>query len=74
MEAFFLLILLIGVFGVIISPVEVINYDEILDVGGISYYFSISSVVIYFIIMIVLCIKYHLQVEKILIKLYQFFL
>lgn len=63
-ERILLLIVFIGVFGTVISPVEVINYDEILDVGGISYYFSISSVIIYFIFMIVLSIKYHLQVER----------
>lgn len=72
-EGILICIVVIAIFGTLVSPVEVINYDEILDVGGISYYFAITSVVLYFIIMIILGIKYHLQIKKGLSKIVPFF-
>ena len=43
---------------IFIVPIEVINYNEILDVNGQAYYVSIFGVIIYFILLILLNIKY----------------
>lgn len=43
---------------IFITPVNVINKGEILDVGGYSYYVAITGVVIYFILVILLNIRY----------------
>lgn len=43
---------------IFIIPVKVINKKEILDVGGYSYYVAITGVVIYFILVILLNIRY----------------
>jgi len=49
---------------IMILPIEVINYDEVLDVGGLSYYISISGVVVYFIFLIFFVIKYFLSKKE----------
>lgn len=54
----FVIVIVILIF---ISPIEVINYDEILDVGGISYYISITGIIIAFIFLIILNIRYLLR-------------
>ena len=54
----FVIVIVILIF---ISPIKVINYDEILDVGGISYYISITGIIIAFIYLIILNIRYLLR-------------
>ena len=54
----FVIVIVILIF---ISPIKVINYDEILDVGGISYYISITGIIIAFIFLIILNIRYLLR-------------
>lgn len=54
----FVVVIVILIF---ISPIKVINYDEILDVGGISYYISITGIIIAFIFLIILNIRYLLR-------------
>ncbi len=54
------IILGIVIILIFIAPVEVINYDEILDVGGIAYYISISAIAFYFLLLILLIIRYFL--------------
>ncbi len=49
------------IIGVSFSPIKVINYDEILDVGGISYYISISGIIIYFMFLVLLNTKYMIE-------------
>jgi len=49
------------VFFIMVVPVKVINYDEILDVGGMSYYVAITGVIIYFICLVFLNVKYFLE-------------
>lgn len=46
---------------IFILPIEVINYDEILDVGGYSYYAAIIQVILYFFIFVIINIKYLLD-------------
>ncbi len=49
-------------FGIVvltlILPIEVINHDEILDVGGLAYYATIINVGFYFILLMLLNVKY----------------
>lgn len=52
------IVLAILVLLIMVVPIEVINYDEILDVGGYAYYVSISGIIISFILLILLIIKY----------------
>lgn len=49
---------IITILLIFILPIEVINYDEILDVGGYSYYAAIIQVVLYFFIFVIINIKY----------------
>lgn len=44
--------------GVLLSPIDTILHDHILDVGGISYYFAMSAIIIFFIFIIAMSIKY----------------
>lgn len=55
------LFVIVVVILIFISPIKVINYDEILDVGGISYYISITGIIIAFIFLIILNIRYLLR-------------
>lgn len=55
------LFVIVVVILIFISPIKVINYDEILDVGGISYYISITGIIIAFIYLIILNIRYLLR-------------
>lgn len=52
------IVLAILVLLIMVVPIEVINYDEILDVGGYAYYVSISGIIVSFILLILLIIKY----------------
>lgn len=63
---FFLFLVLIIILLVIVSPIEVINYDDILDVGGQAYYITIFGVVINFILIILSTII--IAIKKIEIK------
>lgn len=51
-QKIFHFLVLIIILLVIVSPIEVINYDDILDVGGQAYYITIFGVVINFILII----------------------
>ncbi len=50
--------------GIILTPVKTINYDEILDVGGLSYQIAMSGVILYLIGIIALNIKYFISHNK----------
>lgn len=63
----------ITIFLIFILPIEVINYDEILDVGGYSYYAVISQVIVYFLIFVVINIKYLLDNKRKIKKCIPFF-
>lgn len=43
---------------IFLVPVVVINYGEILDVGGMAYYVSIIGTALYFLLVIILNIRY----------------
>ena len=43
---------------IFILPIEVISYGEVLDVGGFSYYASIIGVVLFFVLIVFLNIRY----------------
>lgn len=49
---------IISTIVILIVPVDVINYGEILDVGGMSYYVSIIGTALYFFLIIILNIRY----------------
>lgn len=57
------------VLEIFLSSIEVINYDDVLDVGGMSYYIATYGIIAYFIMMLFLDIKYFIdnkhKVEKI---------
>ncbi len=53
---------------VLCVPIKVINYDEILDVGGPSYYVSLSGIILYIILLLISSIKYIIDHKKILKK------
>lgn len=46
------------VIGVLLSPIETILYDYILDVGGMSYYFAMFAIILFFIFIIIMSISY----------------
>lgn len=50
--------------AILICPVKVINYDEILDVGGTSYIICMIGIIIYFILIIILNIRYFFKENK----------
>lgn len=52
------ILLTILIFLILIMPITVINYDEILDVGGLAYSIALSGIVLVFILLILLTIKY----------------
>lgn len=52
------IILAIIIILIMVIPIEVINYAEILDVGGYAYYVSISGIILSFILLILLIVKY----------------
>lgn len=49
---------IITILLILILPLEVINYDEILDLNGPAYYVSIVGVIIYFITFVITTIKF----------------
>lgn len=49
----FLFFVAIIILLVVVSPIVVINYDDILDVGGQAYYIAIFGVIINFILIII---------------------
>ena len=53
---------------VFLLPVEVINYDDVLDVAGGSYYASITGIIIYFLLLLISSIIYIIENKKILTK------
>lgn len=58
------LIITIIVILIFIVPIEVINYGEILDVGGIAYYISISTIAVFIVALTILAIKYFISNKK----------
>lgn len=59
------IVLAVIIILIMVIPIEVINYDEILDVGGYAYYVSISGIILSFILLILLIIKYLLANKNI---------
>ena len=48
----------LSLLGTILLPVKTIIFDDIIDVGGLSYYSAISFVVYAFVIVIIFSVKY----------------
>lgn len=55
------IIMLLFVLATLICRVEVINYDEILDVGGISYVIAMMGLIFYFIGIVILNFYYFIN-------------
>ena len=53
---------------VLCVPIKVINYDEVLDVGGPSYYVSIAGLILYIILLVISSAKHIIDNKKILKK------
>jgi len=49
------------VIAIFLVPVKVINYGDVLDVGGIAYDVAIINIVIFFILVLILNIRYFLR-------------
>lgn len=43
---------------ILITPIKTINYGEILDVGGLSYEVTMLGIIVYFILIIILNVRY----------------
>lgn len=54
-------ILFLVVLSIFIVPIKVINYEEILDVGGMAYEIAITYIILYFIFILMFNIKYFLD-------------
>ena len=53
---------------IICLPIKVINYDDILDVGGPAYYVSISGIIFYLILLLISSIKHIIKNKEFLKK------
>ena len=60
-DKFLKVYLLLNIFAILVVPVKVINYGDVLDVGGIAYDIAIVNVVIFFILVLILNIRYFLR-------------
>ncbi len=67
-KIFLTILNLLIIIGVFVLPIEVINYDEILDVGGYSYILSMIGITINTIFMIVLNIIYIIKHNHKIVK------
>ncbi len=65
---FYIVFLFLIILLILILPIKVINYDEILDVGGLSYYAAIIGIIINVILIIIstliLIFKKHIDLKK----------
>lgn len=57
-------ILMIIIFLILITPVNVINYEEVLDVAGLAYYIALAGIILAFILLLLLIIKYFIENRK----------
>ncbi len=53
--------ILLTIFAIFIVPVKVINYGDVLDVGGIAYDIAIVNIILFFILVLILNIRYFLR-------------
>ena len=56
------------IISIICLPIKVINYDDILDVGGPAYYVSISGIIFYLILLLISSIKHIIKNKEFLKK------
>ncbi len=64
--------IVITIILIFVLHLEVINYEEVLDLTGPAYYVSIVGVILYFILMIISTIKYYIASEKNIKKIIPF--
>lgn len=57
-------ILVIFIILILIFPTEVINYDDVVDLKGLSYYITLVGLSLSFILAVILNIRYYLKIEK----------
>ncbi len=60
----FFMVLILDVLGIIIAPLETINYADVVDVAGLSYEIAMVGVIIYFLSIVVLNFLYFLEHRK----------
>ncbi len=53
--------ILLAIFSILVVPVKVINYGDVLDVGGMAYDIAIINVIVFFILVLILNIRYFLK-------------
>jgi signal transduction histidine kinase/DNA-binding response OmpR family regulator len=52
------------IFFIFILPIETISYGDVLDVGGVSYSVAITGIVLYFLGIIFMLIRYFIVIKK----------
>lgn len=66
----FLIFIIVTICGIFLLPVKVINYEDVLDVGGLSYEMAMIGVITNFILIIlsaiVIFLKNHSNLKKIM--------
>ncbi len=72
-RTFFLIYLLLFIIGILLTPVTVINHDEILDVAGLSYEIAITGVIINYVMVIISTIVIFVQHKNNIRKSYPLF-